>query len=344
MASLHELAFDQEGRPLQFHTWLDDLQLYLLSDSRDSVSLFDHTSGAAPAPPATTDTANRSQWLTRDAAARLAIRNHLPLAECAHFGHHRTAQILCDPVVARYSSPATAALGRLLLPYLFPKLSAFATVEDLVSHLRTCDARYRAALPAEFLHRNPPPMYITLYFIVIRLPDSLRSVRDHFLSLDPTSLTVDLLEQHLLAAETSAVAVGAARGTPRTPFFEGCCPSPVAPSYAFAAVDVLSTEDVGAASASAKHRSSKGKGGKGGGGGSGSGGGGSSGGSGGSGGGGSGGSGGGSGGVGGGGGGSDGSGGSGSGGNGGGRTGAQRGGSGGGQRQRQQSRSETPLP
>ncbi|CAI7840372.1 unnamed protein product [Closterium sp. NIES-54] len=50
-------------------------------------------------------------------------------------------------------------------------------------------------------------MFITLYFIVTRLPDSLRSVRDHFLSLDPTSLTVDLLEQHLLAAETSAVAV-----------------------------------------------------------------------------------------------------------------------------------------
>ncbi|CAI7802314.1 unnamed protein product, partial [Closterium sp. NIES-53] len=58
-------------------------------------------------------------------------------------------------------------------------------------------------------------MYITLYFIVTHLPDSLRSVRDHFLSLD-------LLEQHLLAAETSAVAVGAARGTPRPPFFEGC--------------------------------------------------------------------------------------------------------------------------
>ncbi|CAI7899998.1 unnamed protein product [Closterium sp. NIES-54] len=43
----------------------------------------------------------------------------------------RTAQALYDAVVARYSSPATAALGRLLLPYLFPKLSAFATVKDL---------------------------------------------------------------------------------------------------------------------------------------------------------------------------------------------------------------------
>ncbi|CAI7864868.1 unnamed protein product [Closterium sp. NIES-53] len=255
MASLRVLAFDHEGRPLQFDTWLDDLELYLLSDSRDSVSLFDHMCGAAPAPPDTADSATRSLWLTGDAATRLAIRNHLPLAKCAHFGQHRTAQTLYDAVVARYSSPATAALGRLLLPYLFPELSAFATVEDLVSHLRASDARYRAALPAEFLDRNPPPI-------------------NHFLSFDPTSLTVDLLKQHLLAAETSAVAVGAARGTPRTPFFEGFSPSPLAPSYASAAaLDVLSTEDVGAASARAKRRRCKGKGGRGGGGGSGRGGG-----------------------------------------------------------------------
>ncbi|CAI7793513.1 unnamed protein product [Closterium sp. NIES-53] len=318
MASLRVLAFDHEGCPIQFDTWLDDLQLYLLSDSRDSVLLFDHTYGAPPTPPVTADSATRSQWLSRDAAARLAIRNHLPLAECAHFVKHRTAQALYDVVVARDSSPATTALGCLLLPYLFPELSAFATVKDLVSHCQ-----------------GP----------VTRLPDSLRSVRDHFLSLDPTVLTDDILKQHLLAAETSVVAVGAARGTPRPPFFEGCSPSPLAPSYtSAAAVDVLGTEDVGAASASAKRRSSKCKGGRSGGGGSGSSGGGSSGVSGGSGGGDSGGSGGGSGGIGGGGGGSGASGGSGSGGSGGGRTGAQRGGSGGGQRQRQQRRSETPLP
>ncbi|CAI7793675.1 unnamed protein product, partial [Closterium sp. NIES-53] len=94
---------------------------------------------------------------SRDAAARLAIRNHLPLAECAHFGQHKTAKALYDAVVAHYSSPATAALGRLILPYLFPEQSAFATVEDLVTHLRTSDARYCAALPAEFLDKNPPP-------------------------------------------------------------------------------------------------------------------------------------------------------------------------------------------
>ncbi|CAI7912360.1 unnamed protein product [Closterium sp. NIES-54] len=272
MASLRVLAFDHEGRPVQFDTWLDDLQLYLLSDSKDSVSLFDLVSGAAIAPPATADSSIRSQWLT---------------------------------------------------------------LEDLVSHLRASDARYRTAVPAEFLDRNPPLMYITLYFIVTHLLDSLRSVRDHFLSLDPTSLTVDLLEQHLLAAETSAVAVGAARGTLHPPFFEGCSPSPLAPSYASAAAaDVSVPEDVRAASASAKRRSSKGKGGRGGGGGSGGGGGGSGcGGGGSSGGGGGGGTVGGSGVSGGSGGGSGGSGGSGGRGTGSGGTGARRVGFGGGQRQ-----------
>ncbi|CAI7784790.1 unnamed protein product, partial [Closterium sp. NIES-53] len=244
-----------------------------------------------------------------------------------------SSQALYDAVVARYSLPATAALGRLLLPYLFPELSALAIVEDLVSHLCT-------SVPAESLDRNQPPMFITLYFIVTCLPDSLRSVMDHFLSLDPTSLTVDLLEQHLLVAETRAVAVGAARGTSRPPFFEGCSPSPLFPSYASpAAADVPVAEDVEASSASAKHYSSKGKGGRGGGGGSWgggggseSGGGGSSGGGGGSGGGGIGGTGGGSGGSGGGG------------GTGGGRTGAWRGGPRGGQWQQQQRQSETQSP
>ncbi|CAI7922087.1 unnamed protein product [Closterium sp. NIES-54] len=324
MASLRVLAFDHEGRSVAFDTWHDDLQLYLQSDIKDSVSLFDHVSGVAPAPPATADSATRSQWLSRDATARLAIRNHRPVAECTHFGQHRTAQALYDAVVARYSSPATVALCRLLLPYLFPELSAFATVADLVTHLRTSNAHYRATVPAE----------------------------DHFLSLDPTSLTVDLLEQHLLIAETSAVAVGAACGTPRSPFFEGCSPSHLSPSFTSAtAANVSVAEDVGAASTSAKRRSSKGKGGRGGGGGSGgggggsgSGGGGSGGGGGGSGGGGGGGTGGGSGGSGGGGGGSGGSGSTGGGGTGGGRSGPRRGGPGGGQRQQQQRRSKTQSP
>ncbi|CAI7754619.1 unnamed protein product [Closterium sp. NIES-53] len=204
-----------------------DLQLYLLSDSKDSVSLFDLASGTAIAPPATADRLTCSQWLTRDAVARLAIRNHLPLAECTHFGQHRTA-------------PPPSAL---------PVPRAVRHRHSRGPGFPPCDARYRAAVHAEFLDRNPPPM-------------------DHFLSLDPTSLTVDFLEQHLLTAETSEVAVGAARGTPHPPFFKGCSPSPLAPFYASAAAaDVSVAEDVSADSASAKRRSSKGKGGRGGGGG-----------------------------------------------------------------------------
>ncbi|CAI7789488.1 unnamed protein product [Closterium sp. NIES-53] len=129
MATPSVLTFDAEGHGL---------------------SLFDLTSGASPAPPTTADSTVRSQWATRDAAAHLAVRRHLPTTERAHFSQYMSAQTLYDAVVARYSSPATAALSRLFLPYLFPDLTAFPTVTDLITHLRTSDTRYRAALPAEF--------------------------------------------------------------------------------------------------------------------------------------------------------------------------------------------------
>ncbi|CAI7819843.1 unnamed protein product, partial [Closterium sp. NIES-54] len=156
-----------------------------------------------------------------------------------------------------------------MLPYLFPDLAAFSTVADLVAHLRTSDARYRAALPTEFLPTNSAPMYITLYYLITRLPDSLSSVRDHFLSLCPTELTVDLPEERLAVAEKSILAVGASRGDRRTPFFEGCSHVPLLPSVASAAaVNLIGTEEFGAASApSGRRRTGKGKGSKGGGGG-----------------------------------------------------------------------------
>ncbi|CAI6007554.1 unnamed protein product [Closterium sp. NIES-65] len=221
MATPSVLAFDAEGRAIDFEVWVDDLQLFLQCDRADGLSLFDLTSDASPAPAADADPTVRSQWATRDAVARLAVRRHLPTTERAHFSQYKSAHTLYDAVVARYSSPATAALSRLMLSYLFPDLAAFPTVADLITHLRTSDTRYRAALPAEFCSKNPPPMYITLYYIVTRLPDSLRVVRDHFLSVCPTTLTVDLLEKALLAAEKTIVAVGASRGDPRTPIFEG---------------------------------------------------------------------------------------------------------------------------
>ncbi|CAI7771109.1 unnamed protein product [Closterium sp. NIES-53] len=193
MATPSVLTLDAEGRAVDFEVWVDDLQLFLQCDRADGLSLFDLTSGASPAPPTPTDSTVCSQWATRDAAARLAVRRHLPTTERAHFSQYKSAQTLYDAVVARYSSPVPAALSRLVLPYLFPDLAAFPTVADLIMHLRTSDTRYRAALPAEFFC--------------------------------PTTLTVDLLEEHLLAVEQSIVTVGASRGDPRTPIFEGCSPS-----------------------------------------------------------------------------------------------------------------------
>ncbi|CAI7887861.1 unnamed protein product [Closterium sp. NIES-54] len=348
MATPTVLTFNAEGRAVDFEVWIDDLQLFLQCDRADGLSLFDLTFGASPAPPATADSTVRSQWATRDAAARLAVRHHLLTTERAHFSQYRSAQTLYDAVVAHYSSPATAALSRPILPYLFPDLAAFPTVADLITHLRTSDTRYRAALPAKFCAKNPPPMYITLYYIVTRLPDSLRLVRDHFLSVCPTTLTVDLLEQRLLAAKTSIFAVGASRGDPRTPVFEGCSPSPLLPSVA--AADLGGFESVGATSAPSERRcAGRSKGGRGTGGTGGGGGGGGGGSGGGWGGGGRGGGGGGvgsrsGGGGGGGGGGGSVGGGGGGGGGGAGRGATQRSGSGGGQRQQQQRNRETPSP
>ncbi|CAI5975334.1 unnamed protein product [Closterium sp. NIES-64] len=207
MATPSVLAFDAEGRAIDFDVWVDDLLLFLQCDRADGLSLFDLTSGASPAPAATEDATVRSQWATRDATARLAVRRHLHPAERAHFGSYKSAKTLYDAVIARYSTPATAALSRLMLPYLFPDLAAFATVADLITHLRTSDARFRAALPAE----------------------------DDLLAVCPTTLTVEILEKSLLAAEKSILAVGASRGDPRTPIFEGCSPSPLLPSVASAA-------------------------------------------------------------------------------------------------------------
>ncbi|CAI7758305.1 unnamed protein product [Closterium sp. NIES-54] len=50
--------------------------------------------------------------LLPDAAARLAMRSHLPSTERAHFSQYKSAKTLYDAVVARYSSPATAAGSR----------------------------------------------------------------------------------------------------------------------------------------------------------------------------------------------------------------------------------------
>ncbi|CAI5987106.1 unnamed protein product [Closterium sp. NIES-65] len=162
MATPSVLAFDAEGRAIDFDVWVDDLQLFLQCDRANGLSHFDLTFGASPAPAADADATVRSHWATHDAAARLAVRRHVPTSERAHFSQYKSAQTL-----------------------------------------------------------------------------------DHFLPICPTTLTIDLLEKALLAAEKSIVVVGASCGDPRTPIFEGCSPSPLLPSVASAtAADLVGLESV----------------------------------------------------------------------------------------------------
>ncbi|CAI7818839.1 unnamed protein product, partial [Closterium sp. NIES-54] len=96
MTTPNVLAFEPDDRPIEFTVWLDDLQLFLLIDAKEGVSLFDYVSGTAVAPATDAPALECSQWQTRDAAARLAITNHLPIPERAHFSQHRIAKTLYD--------------------------------------------------------------------------------------------------------------------------------------------------------------------------------------------------------------------------------------------------------
>ncbi|CAI5968753.1 unnamed protein product [Closterium sp. NIES-64] len=224
------LTFDAEGRAVDFEVRVDDLQLFLQCDRQTASRCL--TSLLVPLLPLLlmlmplfTHNGPRAMLLLA-----LLCAAHLPTTDRAHFSQYKSAQDLVRRCSCTLLFPATAPLSRLMLPYLFPDLAAFPTVADLIMHLCTSDTRYRTALPAEFCAKTPPPpMYITLYYVVTWLPHSLRVVMDHFLSVCPTSLTVDLLEKALLAIEKSIVTVGASRGDPRTPSLRGVLPPPSCP-------------------------------------------------------------------------------------------------------------------
>ncbi|CAI5970312.1 unnamed protein product [Closterium sp. NIES-65] len=97
MATHSVLTFDAKGRAVDFDVGVDDLELFLQCDKKDSLSLFDLTSGASPALTADADSTVRSQWATRDAAARLAVRSHLPSTEHTHFSQYKSAKTLGAP-------------------------------------------------------------------------------------------------------------------------------------------------------------------------------------------------------------------------------------------------------
>ncbi|CAI5959789.1 unnamed protein product [Closterium sp. NIES-65] len=98
------------GRAIDFEVWVDDLQLFLQCDRADGLSLFDLTSGASPAPAADADATVCSQWATRDAAARLAVRRHLRTSERALFSQYKSAQTFRS--VRRLPLAGDAALAR----------------------------------------------------------------------------------------------------------------------------------------------------------------------------------------------------------------------------------------
>ncbi|CAI7925247.1 unnamed protein product [Closterium sp. NIES-54] len=178
------LLFDAEGRPTEFSTWQRQATRYLTSQRQDGATLWAHASGALKAPlppdplpidPEPTPVAQvdydrrvlaRDMWDSRNAAIALALTELLPPTEAVHFAHVDTAQGIWDAVVARYSTPSSTSLSRLLMPFVFPDLGSFLTVSDLVTHLRSLDAGFCAACTDAQLLVAPPPMWLTVHWLV----------------------------------------------------------------------------------------------------------------------------------------------------------------------------------
>ncbi|CAI7876483.1 unnamed protein product [Closterium sp. NIES-53] len=140
MATPRVLRFDVEGRPLEFSGGLLCARRLLESQRGIRVTL-------------------------RPASACI-----LPEFEESHFTQVRTASEFLTAIKARYTTPTTVSLGRLLLPFLFLDLALFECTADLITHLHSLDSNYRAACTGAQLALLPPPMAITIYFITTSLP------------------------------------------------------------------------------------------------------------------------------------------------------------------------------
>ncbi|CAI5472780.1 unnamed protein product [Closterium sp. Yama58-4] len=238
MATPRVLRFDADGRPLDFPVWLLRARRLLESQVQAGETLWAHSTNALPAPPDptplgpapddaararfATQRADQTAWTSRDAAACIALSSLLPESEEVHFTQVRTAAAYLTAIKARYSTPAAVSLGRLFLPFLFPDLASFERSADLIAHLRSLDASYRAACTEAQLALLPPPMAITIYFIATSLPDRLASVRDALLLKHPSELTVEVLESALKDVESNLRSVAAASGAVPPPLFHGC--------------------------------------------------------------------------------------------------------------------------
>ncbi|CAI7745490.1 unnamed protein product [Closterium sp. NIES-54] len=125
-------------------------------------------------------------------------------------------------IKARYATPTTVSLGCLFLPFLFPDLASFERSADLIAHMRSLDSSYRAACTDAQLALLPPPMAITIYFIITSLPGRLAFVRDALLLKHPSELTIEVLESALKNVESNLRSVASASGAVPPPLFHGC--------------------------------------------------------------------------------------------------------------------------
>ncbi|CAI7912704.1 unnamed protein product [Closterium sp. NIES-54] len=169
-------------------------------------------------------------WLRRRSTSSLVTSF---CESCSSVAKH-SCDALYDGVVARYSSPATAALGRLLVPYLFPELSAFATVEDLVLGVpsSTCLTPPLLCPPPD---QSQPPLQPACpllapspYSEQAVSPTERREPASHLASLVRTARCVPRLHPPLIPG-THAMAVGPSSVPLRVPL-------PAAPESSLPAV------------------------------------------------------------------------------------------------------------
>ncbi|CAI7917107.1 unnamed protein product [Closterium sp. NIES-54] len=196
-----------------------------------------------------------------DTAACIALSNLLPETEEAHFSQVRFAKDLLGAIKTRYSTPTSASLGRLFLPFLFPDLGLFDGAADLIIHLRSLDVSYRAACTEGQLALLPPPMAITIHFIATSLPGRLAPVRDELLRKHPSELPIDVLETALKDIESNIRSVAFAYRTVVPPLFQGCT-IPQLPTFTTSLASIASPSPLETAAMSTGGGRPKGKGGK----------------------------------------------------------------------------------